>query len=184
MTFDFNSMNAAASFSKDALWDIISYTEKHGQLQVKAVDPLDVSYTGEHVTMSTLGKVGDFRHISAVAFELVSYGSPGNTCTYGTPVIGVQLAIGNVKVKWNAGSQVKHQGPLLTPYLLHHQMHQPVGHLSGAQPAVHGGGDTGSGHHSDAHHNNTAYHSELLPPGHESGIASEFHLPTPEHFLL
>jgi hypothetical protein len=184
MTFDFKSMNAAASFSNNAVWDIISYTEKHGQLQVKAVDQLDVSYTGEHLTMNTLGKAGDFKHISAVAFELISYGSPGNSCTYGTPVIGVQLAIGDVKVKWNTGSHVNHHGPLLTPYLLHHQMHQPAGHITAAQHAVHNSGDTGSGHHSDAHHNSAAYHSELLAPGDESGITSQFHLPAMEHFLL
>src|SRR5437763_3083028 len=29
----------------------------------------------------------------------------------------------------------------------------------------------------------TAYPSELLPPGHESGTDSQFHLPTFEHFL-
>src|SRR5437016_2303885 len=138
MTFNFKSMNAAASFSDNAVWDIISYVEKNGQLQVKAVDQLTVSYPGQHVTMDTLGKLGDFRHISAVAFELVSYGSPGNTCTYGYAVFGVQLAIGDVKVRWNAGSHVKHHAPLLSPYLLHHQMHQPVGNLAATQHAVHG----------------------------------------------
>ena len=184
MTFNLKSMNVAASFSNDALWNITSYIEKHHQLVAKAVDQIDVSYTGEHLTMSTLGKAGDFNNISAVSFQLVSYGTPGNSCTYGTPVIGLQLAIGDVKVTWNKGSQAKHQAPLLTPYLLHHQMHQPAGHLTAAQHAVHGGIDAGSAHHGDPHHNSTAYHSELLPPGHESGIAAQFELPIPEHVLL
>src|SRR5437660_11129794 len=42
-SFTLKSMNVAASFSNDALWNIISYTEQNGQLQVKAVDSLYVS---------------------------------------------------------------------------------------------------------------------------------------------
>ena len=179
MTFDLKSMNAAASFSNNAVWDIISYSEKHGQLQVKALDPLVVSYGGEHVTMNTLGKPGDFNHISAVAFQMVSYGSPGNTCTYGTPVMGVQLAIGDLKVKWNTGSQAQRHGPLLSPYLLHHSMHQSAAHLTAAQHAAQGSGD-----HPVSHHDSTVLHSGLAAPGHDSGTAMEFQLPMPEHGLL
>ena len=120
-SFTLKSMNVAASFSNDALWNIISYTESNGQLQVKAVDPLYVSYTGATVDLATIGQPGDFQHIAAVGFQMVNYGQPGNTCTYGYAVFGVQLALGDIKVKWSKNADLDTRGgKLATPWMLAH----------------------------------------------------------------
>jgi hypothetical protein len=120
-TFTLDSMNVAASFSKNAVWDITSYTEGKGYLVPKAEDKFRVSFTGEYVKLSTLGKSSDFKDIVAVAFQLQNYGHPGNKCTYGYPIVGAQLAIGNVKVTWSTATDLSgNTGILLTPYLLQH----------------------------------------------------------------
>ena len=122
-SFTFDSMNAAASFSKNAVWAVTSYTEQNGSLYPKATDEFKVSYTGRHLDLAKLGKPGDFKDIAAVAFQMVSYGHPGDICTYGYPVVGAELAIGNVTVTWSKKADLEQTGPLPTPYLLHHQMH-------------------------------------------------------------
>jgi hypothetical protein len=169
-SFTFESMNAAASFSKNAIWDITSYIEKNGSLYPKATDKLKVSYTGEHVDLATLGGAGDFKNIVAVAFEMENYGHPGNSCTYGYPVVGGELAIGNVTVKWSKKADLQKIGPLPTPYLLHHQLFG-VPHVTAERAASHhsaGGGADGAG----------GIHS-----GHDPGGAHQFHLPPTEHFF-
>jgi hypothetical protein len=171
-SFTLKSMNVAASFSNDALWNIISYTEHHGQLRVKAVDPLYVSYTGAQVDMSTLGHPGDFQKIAAVAFQMVSYGKPGNTCTYGYAVFGVQLAVGDIKVKWSTAADLdKNAGRLMTPWMLTHPSY-PTPHPGALEHHL----DTGT-HQADTHH------------GHGTGggetsaltAAEQFQLPAIDH---
>jgi hypothetical protein len=172
-SFTLKSMNVAASFSNDAQWNVISYTENNGKLQVKAVDPLYVSYTGAHVYMSTLGQPGDFRHIAAVAFQMVGYGTPGNTCTYGYAVFGVQLAIGDVKVNWSKTADLDNTGGKLpTPWLLHHPSHT-VPHPGAVPSHVHSGG----GDHADSHHGHSGDHGQL------SSLTPDFHLPAIDQFF-
>lgn len=172
-TFTLDSMNAASSFSKNAVWDVISYTEKNHSLYPKADDKLKVSFTGEHVDFATLGQPGDFANIAAVAFSLHSYGRPGDKCTYGYPVVGGQLAIGNLSLTWSKKADLPdNNGGLRTPYLLHHPM------LAAPQlNAVHHGnsGGHGSTNSTDMHH----YHQDSA--GHDPG--SQFHLPASEHFF-
>jgi len=170
--FTLNSMNAAASFSKGAVWDLVSYTENNGSLYVKAVDELKVSYTGKHVRLDTLGNADDFKNIAAVAFQLVSYGKGGNTCTYGYPATGAQLAIGDVKVTWSKTADLKSDGNLLTPYLLHHATHT-VPHATAVQEH-HAGGDGAD------HHYGGGYHSDLQTEQHQSQFD---HLPATDHFF-
>ncbi|HLY05248.1 MAG TPA: hypothetical protein VKR31_05820 [Rhizomicrobium sp.] len=165
-SFTLNSMNVAASFSNNAQWDIISYTEQDGQLQVKAVDPLYASYTGQKVDLAMLGQPDDFKHIAAVAFQMVNYGTAGNTCTYGYAVFGVQLAVGDIKVKWSKGADIDTRGgKLMTPWMLQHAAPNP-----GAAHA-----------HADARHpgTDTMYNLHAQP----SGTAHDFHIPAVEHFL-
>src|SRR5579862_5579221 len=139
-TFTLDSMNEASSFIKNALWYVISYTEKHHSLYEKADDRLTVSNTAKHVDFAQLGNPGDFQNIAAVAFELHNYGRPGDKCTYGYPVVGGQLAIGNLTVTWSKKADMPdNNGRLLTPYLLHHQV--VAAHLT----AVHQGADAGHG---------------------------------------
>ena len=160
--FTLKSMNVAASFSNDALWNVVSYTEQNGQLQVKAVDPLYVSYTGQQVDFATLGQPDDFKHIAAVAFQMVNYGHPGNTCTYGYAVFGVQLAVGDIKVKWSKTADIDTGGgKLQTPWMLQHP--SQVNPTPGAGQAH---ADTGQ-HIGDVH----------AAPGHD------FHIPAVEHFF-
>lgn len=169
-SFTLNSMNAAASFSKNAVWDVTSYIEKDGSLYVKATDQLKVSFTGEHVNLATLGNPGDFKDIAAVAFQLVSYGEGGNTCTYGYPVVGAELAIGDIKVTWSKTADLQKSGPLPAPALLHHQLPETP-HATAERPAV----------HNDAGHSGA--HDGGLPAGHDWGGASQFHLPSTDHFF-
>ena len=170
-TFALNSMNAAASFSKHAVWDIVSYTENNGSLYVKAMDELRVSYTGKHVKLATLGNPDDFHNIAAVGFVLANYGKGGDTCTYGYPVVGAQLAIGDVKVTWSRKADLNNDhGKLLTPHLLHHQVHA-IPHAT----AAHHAGDPG---HGDAGHSNP--HD---PFGHHADVGAQFHLPATDHFF-
>lgn len=174
-SFTLNSMNVAPSFSKGAVWDIISYTEKNGSLYLKADDTFKASYTGKHVKLATLGNPDDFSNIAAVAFQLHSYGRPGDSCTYGYPVVGPQLAIGNVKVTWSTTADLPdNNGRLLTPYLLHHQA-LGVPHVT----AMHNGGHAAhaAANSADMHQ----YHQDSA--GHDPGNSQQFHLPALEHFF-
>lgn len=173
-TFTLDSMNVAASFSKNAVWDIVSYTEKNGSLYLKADDRLKVSFTGEHVKLATLGNPYDFTDIAAVAFQLHSYGRPGDKCTYGYPIVGGQLAIGDVKVTWSKRADLPDNGGrLLTPYLLHHHA-LAVPHVT----ANHQAGNDG---HGATHAWDTQlYHQDSA--GHDPGNP-QFHLPPSEHFF-
>jgi hypothetical protein len=180
-TFTFNSMNAAASFSKGAVWDIISYTQKHGSLYVKAVDELKIGFTGKHVKMATLGSPGDFKNISAVGFQLVSYGKGGNTCTYGYPATGAQLAIGDVKVTFTGTPAAKHNVNPPMPYLLLHQP-PPGAHPGALRHGDHLGADGGGGHHSVVP-DGGGFHSHLHALDDPSGGGSQFALPPTDHFF-
>jgi len=174
-SFTLNSMNVAASFSKGAVWDIISYTEKNGSLFEKADDKLKVSFTGEHVKLAALGNPYDFTNIAAVAFHLHSYGRPGNKCTYGYPVAGAQLAIGNVKVTWSRNADLPNDnGRLLTPYLLHHRA-LGVPHITAEHQT------SSAGHGAEHSSNPHQYHQDSA--GHDPGISPQFHLPATEHFF-
>jgi len=178
-TFSAIKLTAASSWSNNAQWDIISYTESNGSLVVKATDLLTISQTAEKVKFSKLGGKGDFKGISAIAFSLVSEGSYGNTCTYGGATLGLQLCLTNLKVKFSKGSGANNGNHLVAP--AHH--HQLAPHVAAHQAlATHS--DAGVAHsHSDGHHVNTGYHSQLLSLGHESGgLTNQFHLPAVEHF--
>jgi hypothetical protein len=167
-SFTLKSMNAASSFSDNAVWNVISYTERNGHLRIKAVDAITVSYTGEHVNFDTLGHRGDFRNIAAVAFQMVSYGNPGNTCTYGYAVFGLQLAIGGVRAKWSKTADLGNHGKLLTPWLLQH-----------ASQAVPIAGASGLHVHSDA-----GQPADLLRgQDHGHSLAAGHHAPLVEHFF-
>jgi len=171
-SFTLKSMNVAASFSNDALWNVVSYTQHNGQLQVKAVDPLYVSYTGEYVDLATLGQPTDFQHIAAVAFQMVSYGNPGNTCTYGYAVFGVQLALGNMKVKWSKNADLHtNGGTLMTPWMLQHPSH-----VAPSAGAAHLHGHSDGAQHVGAIHISDV-HTQPSASGHG------FHIPAVEHFF-
>lgn len=170
-SFTLTAMNVASSFSNDAVWNVISYTENNGALKVKAVDQLTVSYTGEHVKLAALGQPGDFQNIAAVAFEMVSYGSPGNTCTYGYGVIGQQLAIGAVNVKFSKTANLGNRaGKLPTPWMLHHASHA-IAHPGATQPHV-----PGADQHVEQIHAHDGQ-AQLSWPAHD------FHPPVVDHFL-
>jgi hypothetical protein len=166
-SFTLDSMNVAASFSKNAVWHVISYVENNNVLYQKADDKLKVSFTGEHVKLATLGNPYDFTHVVAVAFQLHSYGRPGDKCTYGYPIVGAQLALGDVKVTWSRKADLpENRGRLLTPYLLSHQP-LAVPHVT----AEHQSGETGQGAantpYSVQYHHDSAGHdpgSQLHPP--------------------
>ena len=170
-SFTLKSMNVAASFSNDAVWNIVSYTEHNGALRVKAVDPLYVSYTGAYVDLATLGRPGDFQHIAAVGFQMVSYGTAGNTCTYGYAVFGVQLAVGDIKVKWSKSADLHSNGPLATPWMLLHPSHTVPTAGAGLQ---HGESETGQ--HASAEHAGAVHDPAFA-------VAHNFQLPAVDHLF-
>lgn len=171
-TFSLNSMIAAASFSRNAVWDVISYTESHGSLVQKAFDTLKVSYTARQVKFDTLGNPDDFKNIAAVYFQLASYGKPGNSCTYGYPVVGAQLVMGGVKVTWSSKAVLTSGGEWSLVHLMQHQV-RGVAHAT----AERSGAGTGDGGVNAFHH----YHQDSA--GHDPGTDAQFHLPAVEHFF-
>jgi hypothetical protein len=183
--FTLHSMIAAASWSKDAVWNVISYTEKNGSLILKASDEITVSFSkAETINFAKLGHKGDFTNIAAVAFELVSLGQPGNTCTYGTGEEGYQLVFDMVKC--HLGRIRRPDGANSGGSPLPHTHHVIVAHpqaSAAASISAHSVTSEQSGH-ATGHGPGDTYHSQLnaLDNGHESGLTSQFSLPHVEMF--
>jgi hypothetical protein len=178
-SFSLQSFLAAASFSVNQSWEVISYTESKGQLVQKATMDLSLSYNQVETVKFSGKNAKGFSNIAAVAFEMINYGSPGNSCTYGTAVYGYQMCIDDLKVKFSKKADLKHDnGKLLAPYQMHHRM--GASHVAAAsqiahnEAAVHGGGPA-------AHHADPAYHSQLLALEHDLGLTGQFHLPAVDH---
>jgi hypothetical protein len=178
-SFSLESFLAAASFSVNQSWELISYTESKGQLVQKATMDLSLSYN-QIETVKLTGKYAKgFSNIAAVAFEMINYGSPGNSCTYGTAVYGYQMCIDDLKVKFSKKADLKHDnGKLPSPYQLHHQM--GAAHAAAASQLMHNAAPSHGGEPA-AHHADPGYHSQLLTLGQELGLTGQFHLPTVEH---
>jgi hypothetical protein len=120
-----------------------------------------------------------FSNIAAVAFEMINYGSPGNSCTYGTAVYGYQMCIDDLKVKFSKKADLRQDsGKLLTPYQQHH--HTAAAHVAAVSQIAHNAA-AAHGAESAAHHTDPGYHSQLLSLEQESGLTGQFHLPAVEH---
>jgi hypothetical protein len=180
-SFSLESFLAAASFSSNQSWELISYTENKGELIQKATMDLSLGYN-EIDTVKLTGKnTKGFSNIAAVAFEMINYGSPGNSCTYGTAVYGYQMCIDDLKVKFSKKADLKHDnGKLLTPYQLHH--HTGAAHVAAASQMAHNVAAAYGGEPA-AHHADAGYHSQLLSLEQESGLTGQFHLPAVEHLV-
>jgi hypothetical protein len=179
-TFTLESFLAASSWSANQNWDVISYTESNGVLTEK----------GEKEITPTFSKAETFRFkgagwkgIAAIAFSMVSLGSPGNTCTYGTAEEGYQLCIDRLKVKFSNKADLKHNGGnLLTPYMLNHQQHNAA-HMASVSQAAHDLSATHAHDTTSSHHpTDSLYHTQLLSLGPDTGLTGQFHLPAVEHF--
>jgi hypothetical protein len=166
-SFSLESLLATASFSDNQKWEIISYTEKHGSLVEKASMYVTLSYDKISDIKFTGKNAKGFSNIAAVAFQMASYGSPGNSCTYSTAVYGLQMAFDKVKVKFSTTADLKQNaGDLLTPYQLNHAV--------------------AAGHSAVAPHNFTAVHADAADHHshlHSPEPASLFGLPAIEHLL-
>jgi hypothetical protein len=180
-TFNLRSMVCASAWSSNQEWGVISYTYSDGHLTEKASDSFYISQYAEKINFSKLGGKNDFRNIAAVVIDLENLGSYGNTCSYGGPVFGYQLAVGDLKVHWN-GKIPKHglQRTGSLPGGIHH-LHPTVAaqlhHASHTSPH-------GQAGHSSPIHAPPDYHSQLLhfgSHGHD-GLAAEFTLPHTDHF--
>jgi hypothetical protein len=184
-SFTLESFLACAGWSSDMPWNIVSYTDDNGVLKEKASDRITVTFSkAEKINLTTTGPKQGFANIAAVAFTMVSSGQPGNTCigSVGYGVIGYQIAIDAVKVRFSKRANLKHDnGHLLTPYLLHHQHHG-----AHAGPLLPGGhhpdAAADSVHDPDGHQGDGSYHTQLLSLEHHSGLTVQFALPQPEHF--
>jgi hypothetical protein len=179
-TFALESFMATASWSANEAWDVISYTESNGYLTEKGEKEISVTFSKAQTVKF---KGADWKGIAAIAFSLVSEGSPGNTCTYGTAEYGVQLCIDRLKVKFSNKADLRHNGGnLQTPYMLHHQQHNGA-HVAAVSQAAH---DISAAHWTDSNsaHPQTdgGYHSQLLSLGNDTGLTGQFHLPSVEHF--
>jgi len=178
-TFTLESFLATASWSANEEWNVISYTESNGSLTEKGSQDIYVNFSKAD-TFKFKGK--DWKGISAVAFSIVTEGSPGNTCTYGSAVYGVQMCIDQLKVKFAKKADLKHNGGnLQTPYMLHHQHN--AAHVAAISQATHDISATHLNNGSSSHHQtDSGYHSQLLSLSHDTGLTSQFHLPSVEHF--
>jgi hypothetical protein len=182
-SFTLDSLLATVSFSANQQWEIISYTDHHGSLVEKATMPVSLNYNEADEIKFTGKYAKGFSNIAAIAFEMVSYGSPGNSCTYGTAVYGAQMCIDNMKLKFAKNADLKHDnGRLLTPYEAHH--HAAAAHVAATgqmahnHVSLHAGAPDPAASHADG-----GYHSQLLSLGHESGLTSQFDLPAVEHVM-
>ena len=179
-TFTLESLMATASWSANEPWEVISYTESNGTLTVKGAMEITPTFSKAETFKF---KGADWKGIAAIAFSIVSEGSPGNTCTYGSAVEGVQLCIDRLKVKFSNKADLRHNGGnLQTPYMLHHQQHYTA-HVAAVSQAAH---DISAAHWTDSNsaHPQTdgGYHSQLLSLGNDTGLTGQFHLPSVEHF--
>ena len=177
-SFKLESFLATDSWSANQSWEIISYTESNGQLTEKG--SMDIKTTFSKAETFKF-KGADWKGIAAVAFEVLSYGSPGNTCSYGTAEYGLQMCLDQVKVKFSKKADLKHNGGnILTPYQLAH--HQAAAHVAVASHVAHvDSSHAAANANSGVHHTDTGYHTQLFSLGHESGLTSQFHLPAVEH---
>ncbi len=179
-SFTLRSFMATSAWSANQSWEITSYIENNGQLVEKGSMEIKTTFSKAETFKF---KGADWKGVAAIAFEMLSYGSPGNSCTYG-PSYGLQMCIDHLKVKFSKKADLKHTGGnLLTPYELHH--HQKAAHVAAVSQvthdiaAAHSGGDGSAAHH----RTDTGYHSQLLTLGHDSGLTSQFHLPGVEHLM-
>ncbi|HEY1613385.1 MAG TPA: hypothetical protein VGF97_06820 [Rhizomicrobium sp.] len=180
-TFSLKSMVAASAWNSNAEWQANSYVYRHGVMTLKASDIFYASQSTSMVDFVSLGRKSDFRNISAVSFTLLNVGSYGNTCVYGQLPTGYQIALGNLKVKWN-GTIPHHRGghslPLPGEMMRSHHHVTPFAHL------VHAGTHPDDARNREAGHQQwPAYHTQLLAFGHDPhGLTSEFGLPHVEHW--
>jgi len=179
-TFSLESFLATVSWSLNQKWELISYTESKGVLVQKATMDLSLSYNQVETVKLTGKYAKGFSNIAAVAFEMINYGTPGNSCTYGTAVYGYQMAIDDMKVKFSKKADLNYNnGKLLTPYLLNH--HISAASVAAASRISHdeSGGHLGEPGHT--HQLNPEHHAQFLPPGHDPALTDQFHLPPVEH---
>ena len=174
-SFTLLSFMAAASWSANQSWVIVSYVDDNGMLQEKSSKDFKATFS----KAETIKLGNGFHNIAAIAFELLSYGSPGNTCTYGTPEYGLQLAFDKIRFYESKKADLKHDnGHLPTPYMLKHPYHVAA-HVAAVQHLSDGSGTAVAAaqpHHGD-HVAGLAYHSQLLSLGHDAGLTGQFELP-------
>lgn len=176
-SFTLDSFLATSAWSLNQTWEVISYTEKHGQLFEKGSEYIQTNFNKAETVKFT---GANWTGIAAVAIEMISYGAAGNTCTYGNAQYGNQMCLDQLKVKFAKTADLKHdKGNLLTPYQLQHH-HQTAAHVAAAAHVAHVDASQAASHPA-AHHTDTGYNSQLLSLGHDSGLTSQFHLPAVEH---
>jgi hypothetical protein len=189
-TFDVKSLIAASAWGSDASWDINSYTETNGALTLKATDAITVGFSRAETIKFKGKEAKGFSNIAAIGFELVNSGSPGNTCTYGYAVAGMQLVFSDLKIHWNGkipkGQELRsapmspsHGHHLITSPCATSNQHDPA--WDHAQARSHSGGAPV--------HATGGFHSELTSldavlghadPG--GGFTSRFALPQVDQF--
>ena len=183
-SFTLLSLMATDSWSKNQPWEFVSYTEQNGQLVFKASERITTTFSkAETIKLGSMGHKGDFANIAAVAFEMLSYGLPGNTCTYGTAQYGLQLCIDKIKYRVSKKADLKNDdGHLLTPYMRSHH-HQSAPHITAPSPEqTHHDAASGPGRNATATLMSHDYHAQLLSLEHSAALTDQFALPHPEHF--
>jgi hypothetical protein len=186
-TFSLKSMVAASAWCGDQKWEILSYNiGENGDFVEKASDVITAGQTAQKINFAKLGH--GFSNISAVAFSVVSLGSPGNSCTYGTAEYGVALAFDELKVHWNGKIPGRHlefaNGP--RPHAPH-VIASPAA-MQARQDALPGHSEVHNHSGGGAAQNGGTWHSQLtsldvaLGHGGGGGLTAQFALPQPEHF--
>ncbi|HEY1613084.1 MAG TPA: hypothetical protein VGF97_05235 [Rhizomicrobium sp.] len=174
-TFSFKSFLGASAWSSNQEWTISTYTYSAGALHLKGSENI---YFGQQAQLVRLGKLG--HNISAFSITMDTIGSYGNSCSYGGPTTGYQLAMGNLKFVWNGKIPLRGHRMTTTGMPTHHHATlaaHVAGHATHTNSASH--------HAADSAHASVPYHSQLLSFGHHSGdLAQQFALPHIDHFSV
>ncbi len=80
-SFTLLSFLAASSWSANQSWEIISYVDDNGMLQEKS----SLEFKATFSKAETIKPGKGFHNIAALAFEFLSYGSPGKPAPMGLP---------------------------------------------------------------------------------------------------
>jgi hypothetical protein len=143
----------------------------------------------QNATRIDFAKYGnEFKNLNELEIRVMSKGEAGNTCTYGKPTYGYQVAFDNLKITLNApsahhGGQGNH---IFQPRVAQHHIGGPFGAMLNIGASGHAALAAISSHDTGSVAG-AGYHSELASlngagPHEHASLTSQFALPQVEHF--
>jgi hypothetical protein len=144
---------------------------------------------GQNATTIDFAKYGnEFKNINELEIRVMSKGEAGNTCTYGVPTYGYQVAFDNLRITLSSPSaHHAEQGQhIFLPRLAQHHIASSFGAMLNIGASGHAA-LAGSSPHDAGGHAGTLYHSELTSLDgagqlDHAALTGQFALPQVEHF--